>query len=116
MQTKVDHVVALNAIDGSISANSTFIDSTSYTRVSAQYVVTGTVVGTAKLQVSNDLNISDSGTPTNWNDLTSGSKSLSSSGNFYLDPLLICAMAVRAVYTTTSGTGTVTGTLVFHDL
>lgn len=73
---------------------------------SVQLVFAGSPVGTFKLQSSCDPSVYPAA-PTNWDDITSSSQAISAAGsgtyNFNQTPGF---KYVRAVYTRTSGTGT----------
>jgi len=80
-----------------------------------QLVFTGSPVGTLKLQVSNDPGKPDAGSEaqkyadvTNWTDLGNSSQAISASGDHVWTVENAGYTWVRAVYTATSGTGTLT--------
>jgi hypothetical protein len=99
---------SLNAQDASASANGPVIDSSELLYMSVQIVATGSPTGTVKIQGSNDPGNSMSLTvPTNWTDLTSKSKTLTTSGAFMIETFQPTYRWVRVVYTA-GGTGAVT--------
>ena len=99
---------ALNAQDASASANGPTIDSSELLYMSVQIVATGSPTGTVKVQGSNDPGNSISNTvPTNWVDLSSKSKTLTTSGAFMIEAFNPCYRWMRVTYTA-GGTGAVT--------
>lgn len=99
---------SLNAQDASASANGPTIDSSELLYMSVQIVATGSPTGVVKIQGSNDPGNSLSNTvPTNWTDLTSKSKTLTTSGAFMIEMFQPAYRWMRVVYTA-GGTGTVT--------
>jgi len=89
----------------------TAVDSSSFNcgesvLISTQYTTTGTApTGTLKLQSSND-NV-------NWVDIPTASASISSVTTGVIPPLVDYAyLYIRAVWTQTSGTGTISATIV----
>lgn len=79
---------------------------------SAQFIFTGSPVGSLKAQVSNDQSYLGGElipAPTNWTDLSNSSTSISAAGDITYNVNLSFYNWVRFVYTSTSGTGTITG-------
>lgn len=72
--------------------------------LSCQCVATGTLTGTLKLQASNDPQTL--GNPTNWTDISGATVSVSSAATFLIPKLDISYEFVRAVFTASAGTGT----------
>lgn len=70
---------------------------------SVQAVVTSTANGTLKLQVSND----DNGSATNWSDLTGATVSISGANTYLIPAQNMSYQWIRAVYTASSGSGTI---------
>lgn len=79
-----------------------------------QLVFTGTPSGTLKLQASNDLGRQASGYPetddgvSNWTDITGSSQVIAAAGNHMWQVENAGYRWVRAVYTRSAGSGTVT--------
>lgn len=73
------------------------------TEYSIQLVFTGTPVGEFKLQGS-----LDGGTPSNWTDITGSEESVTEAGDILWNAQGVGYRWVRLVYTSTSGTGTLT--------
>lgn len=78
--------------------------------MSVQIVATGSPVGVAKVQVSNDeaVSVPNQIVPTNWNDLSGATVNVTSNGSFLIPKFDVCYNYVRIVYTKTSGTGAIT--------
>ena len=66
----------ISAANAATNQNSIAVDSKLCRFASLQVVTTSTAAGTVKLQVSND----EGTTPTNWNDLTGATVSVSGAG------------------------------------
>lgn len=96
--------------NGTANASSSAINASQTFKASLQAVTTGTVVGTIKIQGSND--VPPSGvqymgfTPTNWSDLGTATNITTGGGTWLVAQQDICYMWLRAVFTFTSGTGT----------
>jgi len=71
---------------------------------SIQIVFTGSPTGEFKLQGSLD----DDGDPTNWTDITGSEESVTAAGDLLWNAQGVGYKYVRLVYTSTSGTGTMT--------
>lgn len=79
---------------------------------SAQFVFTGSPVGTLKVQVSDDPGSENTGSnkaPTNWTDLANSSQSISAAGNISYNVNLSFYNWIRFVYAASSGSGSMTG-------
>lgn len=78
-----------------------------------QAVITGTLVGSAKLQVSVDPNtLSDpTSQPTNWTDYVGSAQTVSSAGTLVWNISDVWFNWVRIVYTATSGTGNISANI-----
>lgn len=103
----------ISAADITGSPASSSVDSNQLFSCSAQVVAAGSSpVGTVKLQFSNDLTIAGNlpmdFTPTNWSDIPNASVSVTDVGVFAIAKTDLCYRWIRAKYTATSGTGTVT--------
>ena len=100
---RFDKVLALNAIDASVaSTTSKAIDCSYHVACSFQVIATGTAVGVAKLQVSND--------GVTFADLPGGTVAVTGVGSFIFPKIDISYYSLQIVYTKTSGTGTITAT------
>ena len=97
----------LNAADASVNQNSVIVESQNLHLASCHVISTGTAVGTVKLQASNDEPMTGL-PPANFVDISGASVSVTAAGQFLIPKLDICYKYVRAVYTATSGTGTIT--------
>lgn len=79
--------------------------------LSAQIIAGGTLVGSLKLQGSNDAPVNVPGgaapTATNWSDISGASVSVSSAGVFLIPKTEICYQYIRLVWTRDSGSGNV---------
>lgn len=81
--------------------------------ISVQAVATGTLAGTLKLQASNDAPVAANATtlvpPSNWNDIPSATVAITGTpGSFLIPKTDLCYQYIRAVFTASGGTGTVT--------
>lgn len=106
--------LSLNIVSAPSSAsfNGSSIIADQLIACSAQAVNVGTGVGTVKLQASNDgpgLRVDAKGNPlpTNWNDITGATVAVSGAGPFLIPKIDLGYRYIRAVYTFTSGTGTI---------
>lgn len=97
----------LNGADASVNQNSVIVDSKNLHLASVHVSMTGTAAGTVKLQASNDEPTTGLA-PSNFVDITGATVSVSAGGQFLIPKLDVCYNYIRAVYTATSGTGTVT--------
>lgn len=101
-----------NFVNGSMGASITSPEISVYQTYgwSAQFVFTGSPVGTLKVQVSDDPYQSEGNvTPTNWTDLADSSQSISAAGDITYNVNLAFYNWIRFVYTRGSGTGTING-------
>lgn len=107
--------VIANNVDASTSFNSGNIYIENCFSYSVQVVVTGTVAGSLKLQASNDvINIQsdpDGSGVTNWTDITGSTQAISGAGNGIYNVSSSIYKWLRAVYTSSSGTGNMTITV-----
>lgn len=108
MPVKYTYFKALNAADASTNQTSAALDMREDVYISVHNTSTGTATGTVKLQGSNDQVQSGTGAPVNWVDIPSKSVSVTAASNTAIDSFLCTYMYVRAVYTFSSGTGTIT--------
>lgn len=104
--------LVFSAVDASTNQTSAKFSLNQVYGWSAQFVITGSPVGTLKAQVSDDsgsLSPYDNFTVTNWSDLQdstivvngAGTPGINYNGTFY--------NFIRFVYTSTSGTGAISG-------
>lgn len=93
----------LNAANAATNQTSAAIDSSFMVAVSLIVTTTGTAAGDIKLQASNDVN-----NPTNFVDIPSATVAISGAGTVIIAKLDVAYQYIRAVYTVTSGTGTIT--------
>ncbi len=100
--------VALNAVTGSASSP-TAIPAQFLLSCSLQVASTG-LVGTAKLQFSNDK-VQGSTQPTNWTDIPSATVSVTGAGVFGIPKTDLAYEWIQVVYTNSSGTGTLSANL-----
>jgi len=96
----------LSAADASSSQTSITINSADLHLASAQVVITGTAAGAVKLQASNDA--PTSGAVSNWSDISGATVSVSGAGAYLIPELDVCYNHLQAVFTRSSGTGTIT--------
>lgn len=108
----------LNAVDASVSQNSAHGLLASAFGYSLQAVITGTATGTLKLQGSNDP-VPDASflvptfTVSNWTDILDSTQSVTGAGTLLYNVEGVFYNWVRAVYTASSGTGTIT--IIFNS-
>lgn len=79
---------------------------------SAQFVFTGSPVGTLKVQVSDDRYLNEYNavqTPTNWTDLVDSSTAIAAAGDITYNVDTAYYNWIRFVYTRSSGSGTLDG-------
>jgi len=100
----------LNAADASTNQNSQIVKSENLHLASLHVIMTGTAAGTVKFQASNDEPMNGTN-PSNWVDISGATVSVSAAGQFLIPKLDVCYNYLRAVYTFSSGTGTVTAKL-----
>jgi hypothetical protein len=105
----------LAAADGTTSPSSAALCLGNMAGFSIQAIVTGTLAGTLILQASNDVGTTingitaDPASLTNWTPITGSSQSISGAGTvMYNTDEYAFYRWVRAVYTNSSGTGTLT--------
>ena len=105
-----------NGLDASITETTAAMFLANLMGFSFQTVLTGSPVGTLKLQMSNDVGTITSAADhtgtgvTNWTDITGSSFSVAAAGNWGWDYTLPGFRWVRMVYTPASGTGTISTT------
>ena len=80
---------------------------------SIQAVITGTPVGTLKLQASNDDTAS---TPTNWSDVGGSTVAVNGAGSVMWDYNNPNYNHVRMVYTATSSSGTLNARICYKNM
>ena len=97
----------INGADASVNQNSQIVDARNLHLASVHVSMTGTAAGTVKLQASNDEPTTGL-PPSNFVDISGATVSVSAAGQFLIPKLDVCYNYIRAVYTATSGTGTVT--------
>lgn len=107
--------VFLPATSGATSFNSTGYPLGHVVLFYIQAVITGTLAGTAKLQTSGEpiLTGDPNAQPasTSWVDYTGSSQTIASAGVAAWNVADVGFNWVRIVYTASSGTGTITGTI-----
>lgn len=103
----------ISAADASTNQSSIIIDSSYTVSASLQVIVTGSAVGTVVFQASNDYaqNPPNTQTPVNWSPIPSATVSITGPGVFLIPKTDLCYGHIRAVYTFTSGTGTITANI-----
>ena len=102
----VGQQVITNGSMASTSINSTAFDLDQFIGYSCQAVWTGaSAAGTLKLQISDDL-VTDCSAISNWIDYTNSSYTVSGAGSYLWNASQANYRCVRAVYTKSSGTGT----------
>lgn len=97
----------INAADASTNQTSIIVKSENLHKLSLHVSMTGTAAGTVKIQMSND-EPANGLAPSNFVDISGATVAVSAGGNFIIPSFDICYNYIRAVYTFTSGTGTVT--------
>lgn len=107
MDKLVNHQTIFTAVSLGTSVNSTAFKTKIASAFSVQLVVTGSPVGTFKIQVSNDSDLTGA-TVSNWTTLPHSTINYAESPVFY-KVTEACYMWARVVWTRTSGTGSVTG-------
>lgn len=103
-----------SAVDASVTQTSVAFPINQVIGYSAQFVWTGTVAGTIKIQVSDDPGTtasSPSQLPTHWTDYSGSTISVSGAGNGTFNVNDAFYNWIRFVYTAASGTGTMSGNL-----
>lgn len=81
---------------------------------SAQFVFTGSPVGSLKVQVSNDPYVNAQNVvqvPTNWTDLANSATAIAAAGDITYNVNLSFYNWIRFIYTFSSGTGSINGRL-----
>lgn len=103
----------LSNADASADQASAAVPSSQIFYISAQAVVTGTSTGTLKLQFSNDAcEGSQSPVPTNWNNITGATVTISGAGTYAILKTELSYRFVRAVFThTNAAAGTITAVI-----
>lgn len=96
----------LSGANAAVNQTSAAVDCSYVIAASLQVVSTGTAAGTVKLQASNDA--PGPGSPSNFTDIPSASVAVAGAGSYLIPKLDISYQYIRAVYTFTSGTGTIT--------
>lgn len=99
-----------------VTGNSAAVDSSAMTSISVQASFTdAAAAGTLKLQCSNDHNpygnLPGDFTPTNWNDVPSGSVVVAAGATSLIPSTDVCYQWIRLVWTRTAGAGTFTATI-----
>lgn len=112
-------VLAINALSVASNQTSAVIDGQGICQFSLQSVATGaTPTGTLKVQVSNDIcpagNLPSQFVPSNWADHPSATLAVSAVGSLATLTYLGSYGWYRVVWTTTSGTGTISAE--FHGM
>lgn len=111
---RVSNSPITNFVNGDMSGNLTSpeIQLNQVYGWSAQFVFTGSPVGTLKVQVSDDPSYVAEGTtpvPTHWTDLANSSQSISAAGDITYNANIAFYNWIRFQYVFTSGTGTISG-------
>ena len=105
----VTNYAVLSAADLASSQTSAPINLYQVYMYSIQSVITGSPVGSIKLQVSNDYNIpqtpNGAPTPTNWTDVATSVTAINGATSILWEDPNTSYAWVRVVYTKTSGTG-----------
>lgn len=96
-----DLKLSSTSLASSLTSDGIFVERC--TEYSIQVVFTGTPVGEFKLQGS-----LDAGTPSNWTDITGSAESVTEAGDILWNAQGVGYRWVRLVYTSTSGSGTLT--------
>lgn len=97
-------------LQSAASINSVAVLTENVLQCSVQFTGTGSVVGTLKLQASNDKVFSPNA-PVNWNDIPSATVSVSAAGSFLIPKTELCYQYIRAVFTLSSGSGNMSAQL-----
>lgn len=108
---RIKNQVLLSAVDASINESTAAVDLENMLGYSIQAIFTGAPVGTLKLQGSDDWTPDAQFVqppPTNWTDITGSSTAVSAAGSVLFNTANSYYRWVRAVYTATSGSGTLT--------
>lgn len=113
MRILQETIISAGDIAGNPVPTSAAIDASSIYSVSTQCVTVGSSpTGTLKLQCSNDkvnaANLALDTVPTNWSDIPNASVAVSAAGVTLIPKTDICYQWIRAIWTQTSGTGTIT--------
>jgi hypothetical protein len=101
-----DAVITTQSAAGNLT--SIVVDANQLLSISAQAIATGTIAGTLKMQVSNDLVTTPATPPTNWTDVSGVSVAISGAGTALIPKTDLTYRWIRFVYTATSGTGNLT--------
>jgi hypothetical protein len=102
------NVPVITAGDASGNLTSSVIDASYLMLASVAVTSTSTAVGTVKLQASNDA---PNTTPSIWTDIPSATAAISAAGTVLIPKTDIAYEYIRVVYTSTSGSGTLTARL-----
>lgn len=100
----------IRAANAASNQNSIAVDSKLCRFASLHVTTTGTAAGAIKLQVSND-EVEPGVSPTNWSDLSGATVSISGANTYLIPAQNMSYQFVRAVYTVSSGTGTITANM-----
>jgi hypothetical protein len=97
----------VSAVSVPSNSQSSEVDSSYMTNVSAQGIFSGTAAGTLKLQTSNDKpkapNLSTvTFTVTNWTDIPNASVSVSGSGSYLIPKTDLCNQYIRSAFVSTA--------------
>lgn len=101
------NVIGLQA---AASINSIAVSTENVLMCSVQFTGTGTVVGTMKIQASND-NVYAPAVPSNWSDIPSATISVSAAGTFLIPKTELSYKYIRVVFTLSSGSGNMSAQL-----
>lgn len=108
----VTNKLIFNAADASVTQTSAAFSVNQVFGYSAQFVFTGSPVGTLKIQYSDDpgsLAPGDAMNVTNWTDVDNSSESVTMSGTAGYNVYDVGYNWIRFVYTASSGSGTISG-------
>lgn len=111
---RVNNDPIFTASDASVTQTSVAFPVNQVIGYSAQFVWTGSPVGTIKIQVSDDPGTtasSPSQQPTHWTDYSGSTISVSGAGNGTFNVNDAFYNWIRFVYTASSGSGTISGIL-----
>lgn len=103
----------ISAADASVGQNSIVVDANQLISISLQAVVAGTSAGALKLQFSDDFALLNQANaqPTHWSDIPSATVAVAGAGVYGIPKFDLCYRWIRAVYTPSSGTGTITANM-----
>lgn len=103
---KIKQEAILDLESMAASFESEAIDILYFRGYSISLIFTGSPVGTAKLQISNDTE-----EPSNWVDLTDSSVSITEAGSIVYEVTESFSSFVKVVYTRSSGSGSMSGNI-----